>query len=210
MRRTGALHGSRSRAFSLVEVVLTVAIVGALALIAVPRFSGSSERYRAELAARRVIFDLQAAQEAAKATSSDQRVRFSVGGSSYYLSFTRSATASGVAPGTSATVADSEVDLSREPYRAQVVGADIDGYAGLVFDPYGMPSGGGTILLRVGSTAVIVSVDASTGESAYEVINWGALTPQVRAKILAAQAMPVNATYRSMREITAGAVGLDL
>lgn len=195
-----------SRGFSVVELVLTIAIIGALALIAVPRYASSEERYRAESAANRVIADLLAAQETAKATSSDQRVRFSIGGSKYYLSFTRSATVSGLAVGSVANAESVEVDLAAEPYRAKVVGASINGYAGIVFDPYGMPSGGGTILLRVGSLAARVVVDPANGLATGDVMSWSSIPMPTRTDATTAQPMAADATYRAIKEAAAMSV----
>lgn len=182
----------RAGGFSLAELVLVVMIVGLVALIAVPRYAASEQRYRLELAAKRVIADLDAARQAAKATSTDQRVRFAINGSKYYVSVTRSAAASGQVVGSSAV---SEVDLGADPYRVRVVGANLNGYAGIVFDPYGTPSSGGVILLRGGDFAVQIAVDPGTGVATSAVSAWNDVPAPTRTQATSAAALPVDASY---------------
>ncbi|MFI4896612.1 MAG: Tfp pilus assembly protein FimT/FimU, partial [Phycisphaerales bacterium JB059] len=48
---------TRSRAFTLIELVLVVAILGVVAAIAIPRFSSATTRSRLDLAASRLEGD---------------------------------------------------------------------------------------------------------------------------------------------------------
>src|SRR5438552_17658151 len=71
----------RDGAFSLVELMLVMAIIAVVAAIAMPRYSASLARYRADMAARRIVAALALAQAKARATSSSQTITFTAGGS---------------------------------------------------------------------------------------------------------------------------------
>ena len=71
--------------FSLLELVLVLGILMALAAIGIPRYGASVARYRADLLARRLVADLRLAREHAKATSASQSVEFDVGLNQYTL-----------------------------------------------------------------------------------------------------------------------------
>ena len=67
---------SHRRAFSLMELVIAVLIMGILAAVAAPRFTGSLCELRAEAAAKRIAADLNYARRMAMTTESRQRVHF--------------------------------------------------------------------------------------------------------------------------------------
>ena len=59
-------NASASGGFSLLEVVLVVAIIAVLAAIAAPRYGRAAGRYRADVAARRIVADLEYARLSAR------------------------------------------------------------------------------------------------------------------------------------------------
>ncbi|MEM7629837.1 MAG: type II secretion system protein [Planctomycetota bacterium] len=58
------------RGFSLIELLLVLAIAGVVALIAVPRYAEASSRYRCQIAAERVAELMREASQTARASSS--------------------------------------------------------------------------------------------------------------------------------------------
>ena len=71
--------------FSLLEVLLVLAIVAICAAVAAPRYGRASGRYRADLAARRVLADLRLAQSYAKTASASRTVSFATTTEQYQL-----------------------------------------------------------------------------------------------------------------------------
>ncbi len=146
--------GTTERGFSLLELLLVLAILAVVAAVATPRYGRASGRYRADLAARRVMADLRLAQSCAKAASSSRTVSFSTAGSQYQL---LSVPAPDGAPG------DYAVVLSAEPYQADLTNADFGGSPQVIFDGWGLPSKGGTVTLTAGGEQRTVVVDGVTG-----------------------------------------------
>ena len=142
---------SRSRpAFSLIELVIVTMILGCLAGIAIPRVANSLSLRRVESAAKRIIRDLELAQQQAKASSASRAVAFDVASDSYELVGMRH-----LAGSTKPYL----VYLSDEPYRATILSADFEGDTEIVFDGYGIPDSGGTIMVAVGGHQRDVTVD---------------------------------------------------
>lgn len=71
------------RAFSFLELVVVLALVGVMAIIAVPRIAGAQARYEAETGARQLAADLRDAQALARSTSSSWRVVLEPDGTGY-------------------------------------------------------------------------------------------------------------------------------
>ena len=141
------------RGFSLIELVLVVAIIAVVAGIAIPRYSGWQFRYRADAAARRIAADLTFAQTRARAASASQSLAFDVDAETYDLPGVPDMDHPGV---------DYQVDLSRGPYSANLVSADFGGAQTATFDGYGVPTAGGTVVVQSGPVTKTVTLDAGT------------------------------------------------
>jgi type II secretion system protein H len=141
--------------FTLLEVVLVVALVAIMTAIAAPRYGRASGRYRADLAARRIVADLRWAQTCAKAASAARTVSFSTATEQYQLLNV---------PAPDGKAGDYTVALSAEPYRADLTGANFGvGGAQVIFDGWGLPNYGGTLVLSTGAEQRTVVVEAGTG-----------------------------------------------
>ena len=139
--------------FSLLEVLLVLAIVAICTAVAAPRYGRASGRYRADLAARRVVADLRLAQSSAKAASSSRTVSFSTATDQYQLSNV---------PALDGTSANYTVVLSAPPYQADLTNVSFSG-SQVTFNGWGLPDQGGTVALSAGAEQRTVVVDAATG-----------------------------------------------
>jgi len=147
---------TRRAGFNLLELVLVLAIVATLAAIATPRYAAAATRYRADLAARRIIADLTLARSRAMSSSKSQNVIFNIDESQYLLPGLRDLRNPSV---------DYAVSLSEHPYRSKLIGADFGGTQTLTFDGWGNPSSGGWIQLQVGNETRTILLDAQTGKA---------------------------------------------
>ena len=143
-------------AFTLVELILVMTIIGIVASIAVPRYANFIARGRADAAARRVVADLAFAQRLARQSGSTQRVSFSTDFDRYILV--------GV-PDPDHAAQDYGVALSLDPYQARINSADFGGSPDIVFDGYGVPDNGGAVVVKVGDHARQIDVDPDTGRT---------------------------------------------
>jgi prepilin-type N-terminal cleavage/methylation domain-containing protein len=146
--------GRRIRAFTLIELVLVAAIFGLIASIAVPRVAGFVAARHVEAAARRVVADVALAQRQAKFTSFNHKVTFSVADSAYLLPEVFDPDHPG---------GEYKVELDEEPYSAAIASAELGGDEEIIFDGYGIPDSGGTIVIRCGRYEKTLTVDPDTG-----------------------------------------------
>jgi prepilin-type N-terminal cleavage/methylation domain-containing protein len=144
----------RSKAFTLVELVLTIAIIAILSAIAEPRYANSLALYRSQVAAQRIVADLNFARWQARSSSSGQSIVFNTSNNSYSLPG---------AAGLSGQPSPYTVNLSSEPYNATLLTASFGAGAALSFDRYGQPSSGGMITLASGTAQRTITVDPNTG-----------------------------------------------
>ena len=144
-------------AFSLVEVVLVLAIMGVLAAVAAPKYSASIANYRVKLAAHRVAADVALTQAAARAASASRAMAFDMAHSQYTVG---GLAALDAAPG------GYTVLLMAQPYGVSIKTLTFTNAAAngtLTFDGFGVPDGGATIVVATGSYIRTVVVDPATG-----------------------------------------------
>jgi prepilin-type N-terminal cleavage/methylation domain-containing protein len=148
----------RRAGFTLLELVVVIAILGLLAGLAIPRIAGTVARRRAEAAAVRIMNDIKHARRAAVAASTERKIVFDPTQNSYVLEDVTSAVNN---------AALYRVHLDRAPYGAALRYANFDGKLMLTFDGYGTPSADGMVVVGAGAHAFSVIVDAETGEAEY-------------------------------------------
>jgi len=153
-RRGGCISSVR-RAFTLIEVVMVLAIIVVLAAIAVPRYGRVMGRYRADIAARRVVTDFEWARTEARATSGVVTVAF------------EPAPRNCLRISALAALDDSSesyiVHFDNAPYQAQLVSAVFGTDQSVNFDGFGQPDSGGTVVVESGGIRRTIVLNVETG-----------------------------------------------
>jgi len=145
----------RPRAFTLVEVMLVLAIIAVLAGIAVPRFSSALYRHRVNQAVYRLAADLDRARAEARAGSSTRRVTFDKVNHTYRITGIRDL---------NTTAIGHEVDLAAEPYRCKIQDVWItSGNAYIEFNGYGAVDSNCVVRVYCGDYQRDVSVNIDGG-----------------------------------------------
>lgn len=134
-------------------------IIGVLAAIAAPRFSSSIALRQVDAAARRIVVDLALAQRRSRISNVDQTVQFDPTTQQYTLV--------GM-PHPDHPAREYSVFLQEEPYSATLVSADFGGDEEIIFDVFGLPDSGGSVVIRVGSHVRTITVDADTGKASVQ------------------------------------------
>lgn len=150
-----ALADRSRRAFSLLELILVLAIVAIVGAIAAPRYATALQRYRLELAANRVAADIHLTRSLARATGATAHISFATSSSTYAIAGITSTDRAGEAFG---------VDLSREPFGVAIQSVDFAGTSTLTIKGFGVPTSGGSIRLTRGSLTKVITVASGSGE----------------------------------------------
>ncbi len=141
--------------FSMIELMLVMAIVAVFSAIAVPRFSQSTNRYRADAAARRIEVDCKLARTRARITSSTLTIVFDIANDRYSIA--------GLAD-LNQSSSIYTVELGNGPYEAELISAVFEEGAQISFNGYGVPGGAGIVVIQVGNQQRTITIAPETGE----------------------------------------------
>ncbi len=163
-------HMSR-RGFSLIELTITLLIVGILAAVATPQFSAALNDFRLDATAARIVADLRYVREYAIDTSSSVPLKFKVGttsASSCYFS-----TGSNAVPDLRHPSRGFRVDLNNVADGVLLTSASFDGNTTVTFNEYGLPLAGspltqissGVLVIAAGGSQRTIEIDPSSGKA---------------------------------------------
>lgn len=142
-------------AVTLIELLITVLLIGIVTAVAVPRFADAICYHRAEAAARRLKADLEFARRRAETASISRTIDFHLADDSYTLVGVEDSDHPG---------AEYTVRLGDSPFEASIVSADFGGTPQLVFDGYGVPQSPGAVVIQAGAYQKTITVGVETGK----------------------------------------------
>jgi Tfp pilus assembly protein FimT len=149
-----------ARAFTLIELTLVIATIAVLTAIAVPKYAQSMNRYRVDIAAKRVVADLALARSAGRASAVGQVIDFATPANGYTL------TDLAAPDGRTGSYA---VKLADEPYRVSITSAAFGTASpaakSVRFSRYGTPEAGGTVVIASGGYQRTIQLDPVTGRA---------------------------------------------
>ncbi|QDU90388.1 hypothetical protein Pla175_37920 [Pirellulimonas nuda] len=153
-----------ANAFSLIDLVITVLIMGILAAVAGPRFAATSAGLRSEAVARRIAADLNYARRHAILNSRECTITFNLSPPGYAMV----GVADPARVGRTYQVALSDLDGG-----AAVASAAFNSTRSVTYNAYGLPLAGspaaalasGAVVVAVAGASRTIVVDKDTGEA---------------------------------------------
>jgi Tfp pilus assembly protein FimT len=155
-RNISRSHRSR-RGFTLVDVSVTVLLIGIMSAVAAPQFGSMMLEYRVEAAARKIAGDLNYAARSARNRAEPITATFQQGTQNYSIDVLQDPNH----PTVAWTIALSDSGFEN----CIVSGLSLGGDSEITFDIYGRPDASGTVTVSSGSTTQLVSIDQATGKA---------------------------------------------
>jgi prepilin-type N-terminal cleavage/methylation domain-containing protein len=138
------------QAFTLVELVTVMLIMGIMAAVAAPRLLNALATSRVQSAARRVAADLRLAREHALRTSIAQIADFDVAMDRYAMP---------TVPNIDRPNSAYAVNLASSDFQVDLTTANFEGSNVIQFDIYGRANRAGSVVVRSGGLQRTVQVD---------------------------------------------------
>lgn len=150
-RRVGRAVRLSARAFSLIELLMVMIMMGVIGAMAVPRYQNSLAKYRVDSSANRLIAELERARETARAGS--VTIKATVKTSDSTCSFT-GVKSLDLKSGTTV------IEFNKDPYSTKIRATTYAVGGALTLDAWGQVATAGTIDLVSGGEARRVHVEA--------------------------------------------------
>ena len=151
---------------TLIELVISVLVLGILAAVAAPVYSNSLLRYQVELAAQRITQDVVQAQRAARQRNSNCIITFDLNSDSYSIS--------GLTSLDRASQAYTVV-VNSSPYNVDIVALATASQpntplstVAVAFNRFGMPDDGASITVRAGTFDKRIDIAPITGRASVQ------------------------------------------
>ncbi len=141
-------------AFTLVELIVVLVIISAVAGLALPAYGSALARYRLDAAAFALSRELDRATSHARATSTTVSIRFDT--ATHVVEF------NGL-PDRRTNATSFTLDLRESPREARIVSADFASTQTYQISGFGIPSSEGGVTLTNGGMQRSIKVDAATG-----------------------------------------------
>jgi len=159
-RASNPCAGRRPRrgGFTLIEMSVVIVLIAILSAVAIPRYAGSVNRYRVEMAAKRVAADFALARNAARTSGVGQTINFGSPANGYTM------------PGLAAPdgrAGDYTVKLTDEPYKVSLGTAAFgaSSVTSVQFTRYGYPTAAGSVVVTSGGYSKTIYLDGTTGRT---------------------------------------------
>jgi len=146
--------------FTLVELVIVLLIIGILAAAGIPAIASSSGDFALRAAARSLAADLRYARDLAITQGSSYGIVFTASG--YKVVAVSGAAVDAASTPITHPVKHQPWDVSLAKDRIRL-NASFPGASGVCFDSTGAPSPAGSVVLRLSSRALTLSVETATG-----------------------------------------------
>lgn len=141
--RSRAAFRLNRHGFTLLELLVVIAVLGVATAIVAPRYGRSIARTRAEAAMERVFADIRRTQALARATSTTMIIQLDTANAAYTLPMGR----------TLDNAAEPErVELDESPYFVSDITSSLADDDQIVIDPYGRIVSTGSLRIRVGDS----------------------------------------------------------
>jgi prepilin-type N-terminal cleavage/methylation domain-containing protein len=157
-QRGGGGRGGRGGGFTLLEMTIVILLIAILSAVAIPRYANSVNRYRVEMAAKRVAADFALARNAARTSGLGQTINFGTPANGYTM------------PGLAAPdgrTGDYTVRLADEPFKVSLgtVAFGSSPVASVQFTRYGYPTAAGSVVVTSGDYSKTIYLDGTTGRT---------------------------------------------
>jgi prepilin-type N-terminal cleavage/methylation domain-containing protein len=157
-RRTNICGLRAQPAFTLIEMPVVSALIAILSAITIPRYASSVNRYRVEMAAKRVAADFAMARNTARTSGLGQTINFGSPANGYTM------------PGLAAPegrAGDYTVKLTDEPYKVSLGSAAFgaSSVTSVQFTRYGYPTAAGSVVVTSGGYSKTIYLDGTTGRT---------------------------------------------
>ncbi|GAB5495148.1 MAG: hypothetical protein Phyf2KO_02280 [Phycisphaerales bacterium] len=150
---------TRSRAFTLMELIIVIVIISVTAAVALPRMSGASSRYRVDAAVQQLLADINITAAAANSASETKSITFDASNETYVMVGR---------PSPSNPALDHTVNLSVEPFNINLLGVSL-GDNQLDISGHGLLLESGQVTLAAGRNARRVVF--TSGSASVQVVN---------------------------------------